>query len=40
MMSESHLPHPLFDLFLAAQVDQGLAARFRRVQALLDLQLD
>jgi hypothetical protein len=40
MTTHSHLPHSFFDLFNAAHLDQGLAASFLRMNALLDLHLD
>jgi hypothetical protein len=33
-------PYLFFDLFHAAHLDQGLAAGFFRIDALLDLRLD
>src|SRR5688572_725154 len=39
-MSHAQLPDFLFYLFLAAEIDQGRAARLSRIETLLDLPLD
>src|SRR5262245_600559 len=40
MVSHANLPNLLFDLFLAAKLDQRRAARLRRIETRIDLLLD